>query len=162
MIVALSITRIIATGSARDFGVPRRFKRARMTYRWEDMVRLAKFGGWVTVSRIIVPLTGYFDRFAIAALVSLKALSVYVPPVEIATRFLMVPSAMAKVLLPAISSISHDNDLTAARRSNKGIKFSLLAMFPLALLVVLFAEEGLRWWLSSESGDWRQRACSNL
>ena len=121
-----------------------------MTYSWEDMVRLAKFGGWVTVSRIIVPLTGYFDRFAIATLVSLKALSVYAPPVEIATRFLMVPSAMAKVLLPAISSRSLDNDLTGARLLNKGIKFSLLAMFPLALLVVLFAEEGLRWWLSSE------------
>ena len=62
----------------------------------------------------------------------------------------MVPSAMAKVLLPAISSRSLDNDLTAARLLNKGIKFSLLAMFPLALLVVLFAEEGLRWWYRPE------------
>ena len=150
VIVALSITRIIAM-VALGILVSRVALSVRaMTYSWEDMVRLAKFGGWVTVSRIIVPLTGYFDRFAIATLVSLKALSVYAPPVEIATRFLMVPSAMAKVLLPAISSRSLDNDLTAARLLNKGIKFSLLAMFPLALLVVLFAEEGLRWWLSSE------------
>jgi O-antigen/teichoic acid export membrane protein len=49
------------------------------------MVRpLLKFGGWMTVSNVISPLTVSLDRFLIGALISMTAVAYYSTSWEIA------------------------------------------------------------------------------
>lgn len=117
---------------------------------WRDASALARFGGWVTVSRIIVPITGNLDRFVIAALVSLKALAIYAPPLEIATRLLIIPGAITRVLLPAIAAQPGVERGYIIPLFERGMMFVLIAVFPCSFTAILFAKEGLSLWLGPE------------
>jgi O-antigen/teichoic acid export membrane protein len=122
----------------------------RVSPRVSELKALARFGGWVTVSRIIVPLMGNFDRFAIATLVSLKALAIYAPPVDIAVRLLVLPGALSRALLPTIALNGEGRIEAVARLLLQSAKFCLLTMCPCALIVILYAPEALRVWLGPE------------
>ncbi len=115
---------------------------------------LVVFGGWITVSRIVVPLVGHLDRFAIAGLLPLKALSYYGPPVEIASRLSIVPIAMSKVLLPAMSSSGSANaKAELVDMFWTGTKVSLLVMFPASLVGCVFSRPLLTAWLGDEAAQ---------
>lgn len=66
--------------------------------------RLITFGGWVTVSSILVPIIAYSDRVLISALVSVAALAYYTVPYEVVSRLLILPASFGAVLFPAISA----------------------------------------------------------
>lgn len=118
-----------------------------------EIGRLLAFGGWVTVSRVVSPLLGYFDRFLIGSLLPLRALAHYAAPSEIAYRLYVVPTALIRVLLPAITLHAERGDDRVSALFARGMKFTFLAMFPITLCIVLFAEAGLRLWLGAEFAE---------
>lgn len=111
---------------------------------------LLGFGGWMTVSNIVGPLMVYLDRFLIAAVISAAAVAYYATPYEVITKIWLIPGALLGVLFPAFSAgLRHDSEWV--RQTFKGAADTLLLIvFPVALLSVLFAEEGLTVWLGAD------------
>jgi O-antigen/teichoic acid export membrane protein len=110
---------------------------------------LVRFGGWMTVSNIVGPLMVYVDRFLIGGLLSLAAVTYYTVPFDVLTRLSVIPASVTAVLFPAFAvSLIQDRERTALLVS-RGIKYIFLAMFPIILITVTFAPEGLQLWLGS-------------
>lgn len=139
-VVALARLALTTTAAARDG----------LTVERAEIGHLLRFGGWVTISRLVNPLLGYFDRFLIGSLLPLRALAHYAAPNEISSRLYVIPTALIRVLLPAISLHSDRGDDRVSLLFVRGMKFTFLTMFPIALCIELYAETGLRLWLGEE------------
>jgi O-antigen/teichoic acid export membrane protein len=109
--------------------------------------QLVGYGAWVTVSNLVGPLLLYVDRFAVGALVSVAAVAFYAVPLEVVTRLWIIPAALAGVLFPVIASAP---DAQQARLQRLGMKVILIAIFPAALAIVVFAPQWLWLWLGPE------------
>jgi O-antigen/teichoic acid export membrane protein len=109
--------------------------------------RLLSFGGWVTVANFVGPLLVYFDRFLLGAWVSMTEVAYYTTPYSIVTRVLILPSAVAQVLFPALATSSEADPERFAVLVDRGIRVICLAVFPLVFLAVLFARPALDLWV---------------
>lgn len=107
-------------------------------------------GGWMTISNIIGTLMVYLDRFLIGALVSVSAVAYYATPFEVVTKLLIIPGAFVGVLFPAFSTSFAQDPNRTALIFRKGVKYVFLALFPIILIIITFAYEGLNLWLDSE------------
>jgi O-antigen/teichoic acid export membrane protein len=108
------------------------------------------FGGWMTVSNVISPMMVYIDRFLIGTLVSVAAVAYYATPFEVVSRMLTVPGAVAGVLFPAFTVSSVQDRSRMALLLLRGQKYVVFAMFPLILIAVTMANDGLQLWLGSD------------
>ena len=54
---------------------------------------LISFGGWITVSNVISPIMIYIDRLIIGSLVSITAVTYYLPSYELASKILFIPGS---------------------------------------------------------------------
>jgi O-antigen/teichoic acid export membrane protein len=111
---------------------------------------LLRFGGWMTVSNIVSPLMVTLDRFLIGALLSVAAVANYATPFEVVTKLLLVPGALVGVMFPAFSTTLAQDRCRTAFLYGRSVKFVLIALFPVTLLIVLFARDALRLWLGIE------------
>ena len=111
------------------------------------VVPLLRFGSWITASNLISPVMVYMDRFLIGALVSMSAVAAYTAPFDLVNRLIVVPGAVAGVLFPAFAlSLVQDPSRTGVLLG-RGVKYLFLSIFPVVLIIVVFAPEGLRLWL---------------
>lgn len=111
---------------------------------------LLSFGGWITATNLVAPMMIYMDRFLIAAMVSMAALAYYTTPFEVISRLMVVPVAIVGALFPAFSAaLARDREEVIAL-FDRGIHYVFLALFPLTLVVVALAREGLEIWLGPE------------
>jgi O-antigen/teichoic acid export membrane protein len=110
---------------------------------------LARFGGWMTVSNVVSPMMVSLDRFLIGALVSISAVAYYAAPAEAVTKLLFFSSALAGVVFPALSSAIAQDKARARMIFLRAVKYTFLAMFPVVLLTVAFAREGLTLWVGA-------------
>jgi len=111
---------------------------------------LVSFGGWMTVTNIIGPLMVYLDRFMIGALVSITAVAHYCTPYEIVTKLWFIPGALVGVLFPAFTTSFTTDPKHTVFLFWRSVKYMFLILFPLILLLITFAYEGLDLWLGSE------------
>lgn len=129
------------------------------SYPWLRRVNLSGFrrvgplmrvGGWMTVSNIIGPLMSHLDRFLIAAVLSTAAVAYYVTPFELVTKLLFVPMAVSGVFFPAFAATYRTNASRTADHFDRASRFLLLAMFPVILVIVALAREGLLLWVGPD------------
>ena len=113
----------------------------------DSVMPLLRFGGWMTASNIASPVMGYLDRFYIGAVLALAAVAHYVTPYEIVTRLQIFPSAMIAVLFPAFASTFVSDPQRTGLLFDRSLRILVLTTFPLILIVVLFAREGLGVWV---------------
>ena len=111
---------------------------------------LLVFGGWVTVSNILVPVLIYLDRFLIGVLVSVAALTYYTAPYEVASRLLIFPAALSTTLFPAFSALSVVGREDLVRLYVRSLKYIVLGLGPIAFVGVLFGRDLLRVWLGND------------
>lgn len=114
---------------------------------------LFRFGAWMTVSNVVGPLMVYMDRFIIGLLLPMAAVAYYATPYEVVTRLWIVPTAIVAVLFPAFASLYATDPSRAASLCGRGIRYVLLLMFPAALIIVVFAKQGLLIWLGPEFAE---------
>jgi O-antigen/teichoic acid export membrane protein len=108
-----------------------------------------KFGGWMTVSNIISPIMVYLDRFLIGTLLSVSAVAYYTAPFDMIIRLTVIPGAVVGVLFPAFAiSLMQDPDRTRLLLT-RGLKYTVLTIFPAVLVIVALAPDILRLWLGS-------------
>jgi len=123
--------------------------------RWwhTDVLSLLRFGGWMTVTNVIGPLMVIFDRFLLGALLSITAVAYYTTPYEIVTKVWIVPSAIIGVMFPAFSTSFVQNQKRTGLLFVRTVRIIFLAIFPVTLLIVAFASEGLNLWLGADFGS---------
>lgn len=114
------------------------------------IVPLASFGGWMTVSNIIGPVMVYMDRFLIGAFISMAAVAYYTTPYEIVTKLWLIPIAFVGVLFPAFSLTFVTDKALTVSLFDRGMKYIFIVMFPIMLVIITFAYEGLELWLGLE------------
>jgi O-antigen/teichoic acid export membrane protein len=116
-----------------------------------ELRRLARFGGWVSVSSVASPLLVYLDRFMIGSLRSVAAVAFYAAPYEIVTRLWIVPTSLVTTLFPAFSALQSRSEFgvftTLVARS---VKYLLLVLGPLVIVLMVFGRDILRLWLGDD------------
>lgn len=125
----------------------------RMTYRIdiEALRSLIGFGGWITGSNILIPLFVYVDRFFIGTLLPIKALAYYSVPRDLTTRLGMLPAALGNVLFPAFSTLASNQSQHRLRRTlARSTKYILASMVLPTVVLILFAEDILIFWLGND------------
>lgn len=124
--------------------------RSGIVLEWSRVKSLARFGGWLTVSNVISPLMTHLDRFLIGALISVTAVAYYVTPYELVAKLWLIPGALMGVLFPAFAAtFAHDRTRTNLL-FDRGVRVTFLAVFPIALVLITLAHEGMDLWLGAE------------
>lgn len=108
---------------------------------------LVQFGGWMTVANLIGSISLYMDRFLIGTLVSVSAVAYYTAPFDLIIRLTIIPGAVVGVLFPAFAMSMVQDTNRAGLLLERSLKYVFLTVFPMVLVVVAFAPEGLRLWL---------------
>lgn len=111
---------------------------------------LLTFGGWTTVSSILVPILNHLDRILLVALVSTSALGYYAAPFELVSRLLVFPSALASALFPAYTALMAANPTGLQLLYARSLKYIVIGMGPLVIGVHLFSSDILRAWIGHE------------
>jgi O-antigen/teichoic acid export membrane protein len=124
--------------------------RAGFAYDRRHVGYVLRFGSWMTISNVISPLLFYVDRMLIGAMVSVAAVAYYATPFEVVSRLLTIPGALAGVLFPAFTLTFAQDRARAAWLLLRGQKYIFLAIFPIILVIVTLANDGLRIWLGAE------------
>jgi O-antigen/teichoic acid export membrane protein len=111
---------------------------------------LLHFGGWITVSNVVGPITRYLDRFLIASLHTLGVVTYYTLPFDVVERFWVVPSCIVMTLFPAFSTLAATQREWLEDIYLRTIKYLLVGMGPILLLTVRYADPILRGWLGDD------------
>ncbi len=114
---------------------------------------ILKLGGWITVANLVAPFMIFSDRFLIGALVSATAVTYYATPYEVVTKLLLIPGALVVVLFPVFSASHGSNPEFSKKLFVTGTKFIFLILYPVILLIVTFAHEGMYLWLGTKFAD---------
>ena len=110
--------------------------------------QLTSFGGWVTVSNITGPLLLYLGRFVLAGYVSMESVAYFSTPYDAIVNILLIPGVFVGVLLPIFSKhyISHPADAIILYK--KTIKQIGIIVFPITIVLFIFAKPLLSWWIN--------------
>jgi O-antigen/teichoic acid export membrane protein/glycosyltransferase involved in cell wall biosynthesis len=123
------------------------FLRARVAVDRAQLRPLLHFGGWTTVTNVVSPMMVYLDRFAIGALLPMAAVAHYVTPYELVTKFLVIPGALLSAMFPALAASAAGDGTRLHQLYERAVRALLLLMFPVILVCVALAREGLALWL---------------
>jgi O-antigen/teichoic acid export membrane protein len=116
-----------------------------------ELRTLLGFGGWVTVSSVVVPLLLYLDRFMIGALLTMPAVAYYSIPYEIVTRLWIISTSLVAVLFPAFSALSGQGKTERlAALLARSVKWVVLTLGPVVVIITAFARDILQLWLGSD------------
>jgi O-antigen/teichoic acid export membrane protein len=108
---------------------------------------LLSYSGWVAVSNIIVPLLTQIDRYFLATIVSVSAVTFYTVPFEILNGLWIIPGSISGVLFPAFSSLyANKNTDDIVNLYIRPIKYILLTLTPIILIITTFAKDILLLW----------------
>ncbi len=117
---------------------------------WATLMRLLRFGGWVSVSNFIQPILFYLDRFLISAMLTVSVMAYYVAPYEAITKTLILSSAVAGSLFPIFAKLPDKNSNSHISTMLTGSRVIAFIMMPLLLLVACFRYELLELWVGQE------------
>jgi O-antigen/teichoic acid export membrane protein len=112
---------------------------------------LLHFGGWVTVSQVIVQLLVYLDRFLLASFLSLDAVTIYSVPYESITRLRVIPASVMATLYPAMSEHSEVSSRERLQALyDVSLRYLLLLLLPGISFFVVFGRDVLNVWMGTE------------
>ncbi|MGB6091776.1 MAG: flippase, partial [Candidatus Binataceae bacterium] len=123
---------------------------ARMRIRFGLIPELIGFGAWAAGSNVIGLLGGSFDRFVLASMASMSALTYYVVPARILHKLRIFPSIVTRVMFPALTYSLAQDRAQSRILFERGTKTLFVIMFPIALVAVAFAHELLSLWVGPE------------
>ena len=118
-----------------------------------EIRQLLRFGGWMTVSNLVGPVMSYFDRFAIAAWVTVAAVTQYTVPFDVLSRLPMVPIAVMGVMLPLLAQTSQSVPGTRPQHYatiTLTVNLLLVCWIPGLVLMAWLGPRLLAWWVGTE------------
>lgn len=108
---------------------------------------IARVGGWITVSNVVSPIIVQADRVVIATSFPIAATGWYGAAAEVATKQWLFTAALLPVVFSAMSASLKVAPERAAVMMERAARTILIALLPAVVLLVAFAEPGLRMWL---------------
>ncbi len=114
---------------------------------------LMAFGGWMTVSNLVSPIMASLDRVMVGMLLTLGAVACYATSTEIASKVLVIPSALCGVIFPAFSMALVKTPEDTTRLYKRALKYLACALLPPVLLLIVFAHWGMTIWLGAPFAD---------
>jgi O-antigen/teichoic acid export membrane protein len=116
-----------------------------------ELRTLLAFGGWVTVSNVVIPVLLYLDRFIIGASLTMAAVTYYSIPYEIVTRLWVIPTSLVATLFPAFSMLTgRGQPERLVSLLARSMKWMLLILGTAVVIITAFASEILQIWLGSD------------
>lgn len=113
--------------------------------------RLLSYGGWVTVSSVVVPISLHIDRFMIGSLLTMSAVTYYSVPFDMVTRLWLVPTSLGVTLFPFFSWLSAHEQWTRIRNTVlRSLKYILILLGPITIVLIASAHRILKLWLGEE------------
>lgn len=107
------------------------------------------FGKWIAVSNVINPIMGQIDRYIIGAVLTMSTVTFYTAPFDMIQKINLLPLSITAVLFPAFTLTSNSLKKASPIFSNS-ILATICLVFPIAGILVFFAEEILWAWLGQE------------
>jgi len=114
-----------------------------------QLKRLARFGGWLTVSSVVGPLLLSLDRLSVGSILGAGALGLYAPVYELVTRLSLIPGSVMTALFPSFSTLTHRGSDDIRRAMRRAQRLLALLMLPVMIGGVSFAPIILRLWLGA-------------
>ena len=114
---------------------------------------LLRFGGWLTISNVVGPFLSYFDRFAIAALLSMAAVTHYTVSFDVLTRLPALSVAMMGVLFPLLAhthGLEKQESASTARLIDSATRLLVAFWLPALAMVSLLGPLFLNMWVGPE------------
>lgn len=149
IVVALSIIRVIVwmIYFIQCLQIDAKLKLGNIRFEMKFIKPVLTMSSWMTVSNIIGPTIIHMDRFLIGGIVSAVAITYYTTPYEVVTKLLLIPGALTGVLFPAFSSTYLTDPELTKKLFSRGVKFIFIFLYPVTLILVTFAFEGINIWL---------------
>lgn len=118
----------------------------------QTLSTLLRFGGWLTLSQLVSPVTRYLDRIFIASFHSIRAVTFYTVPYEALSRFQVFPQSLTTTLFPAFAEKQALHNTTEAVRGlyDRAIEYVLLIMLPIGVTLAVYGHEILAVWLGGQ------------
>jgi len=113
-------------------------------------LRLLRFGGWMTLSNILLPLMIHGDRFILGAMGTLVLVTYYITPAEVIVRLLVLPRALVTVLFPNLTIRFASQQEGAEALLAQCLRLLLGALTFGVALLVCFGPWALGLWLGPE------------
>ena len=114
------------------------------------LVELLRFGGWLGVTNFISPLIGFADRFFIGSILTMSAVAYYSTPYDVIVRLFLIPGSILVVVFPAFSAYYVNDASNFMKLYQSTVKYILLAMAPIVVVIIAFAQPLLQVWLGHE------------
>jgi O-antigen/teichoic acid export membrane protein len=92
----------------------------------------------------------YMDRLLLGSLISMTAVAYYSTAYELVTKLWIFPTALLGTLFPAFASSFARDPARTATLLHSSVRFMFLAIFPIVLVLVTMAPEGLHLWLGED------------
>jgi O-antigen/teichoic acid export membrane protein len=124
--------------------------RGRFRLSRESIRPLAQYGGWVMVSNITQPISGNVERFLIASVLSVSALTYYSVPLDLVAKIGIFPASIAPALFPYFSYHGKQGGEHVSDVTSRSIKYLLLVLVPLTAVFAVFAGDILQIWLGAQ------------
>jgi len=113
--------------------------------------KLLRFGRWVAVSAITVPVLTSLEKVFLASWVSMSAVAFYTVPFNLTTKLLILPSALSIALFPFFSGVHGFGGKELNMAINLRVsRYIRLLLMPVTILLVLFGKEFLQLWMGPE------------
>lgn len=139
---SIVVTRYLALGLF-SFFVARNFKILSNNFNLVRAIQIYKYSVWAAISGFISTMFVYGDRFVVSHYLNPQSLSIYISSQDILIRFLLIPWAMASVLMPVLSadSLSKSELVNLYYNHNKKVRnFAFLIGVFLIIGVHLFLQ----------------------
>jgi O-antigen/teichoic acid export membrane protein len=115
--------------------------------RFSAVSPLVRFGGWMTATNLLGASISSIDRLFIGSMISVAAVAYYTTPQEMMSRIGSVSAAIAGVMFPAFATQWAQERGRTALLFGRGLKLTLIVVFPLIFTSIVFAQEALTVWL---------------
>jgi Membrane protein involved in the export of O-antigen and teichoic acid len=114
----------------------------------EDLRRLLRFGGWLSISNLIGPLMVYADRFYLASQFPLAAVAHYTVPYDSLYRTTALPYTAMNAVFPAIAAEQNypEHRSQMLRTASRAM---VALMLPPVIIGAVFARPLLDLWLGA-------------
>ncbi|MBU2758864.1 flippase [Acidithiobacillus sulfurivorans] len=111
-----------------------------------DIGPLLRFGGWMTLSGMAIPLLSIIDRFFIGTVIGPAAVTAYAVPYNLTQRFTYLPYAISTTLYPRFA---RNLESDQKKLLNDGISTLVAIQTPLIILGILIMHPFLDLWVGS-------------
>ena len=111
------------------------------------LLPLMRFGGWVTLSGVLVPLILYSDRFVLATRLPVALLPYYTIPYDMVSRLQVIPASLAAVLFPAFTSAWRLKSERLFITFSRSVRYLALIMGTTTIFLIISANGLLSLWL---------------